>query len=320
MTVARQFWPTTAELVVDVVAAVSASGRPTAATSVAQYVDNTEDAAKNALHMAVDLGLLHESGASFEVSSALCNFARTPDAKTKAAVVRVALEAYEPFLRFRERLLEGFSVDRAAQQASALLDLTATRTQIADTLVSLGTFAGAIASLGGGQYRVIPPPEEAPLLVLALSAGDEAAAEALIRQRLDPHSPGIPSRNEVVLPLAKALLRAKTGDGDGAVLDAGNAVESFLVEYGQRVGLGLTTQNGINSKVNELRTHNKLPSKLVGMSGYLGHLRNAADHGVDPDIGSAWTIGAKSGLEYVFVACSFITSVLLYERNAGHVL
>ncbi len=317
---ARPFWPTTAELVVDVVAAVSASRQPTTPPSVAQYVDNTEDAARNALQMAVDLGLLRDLGASFDVSSALCAFARTPDAKTKAAVVRVALEAYEPFLRFRERLLEGFSVDRAAQQASALLSLAATRTQISDTLVSLRTFAGAIASLGGGQYRVIPLVEDAPLVVLATSAGDEAAAEGLIRQRLGTLPPGSLSRDDVVLPLAKALLRAKAGDGDGAVLDAGNAVESFLAEYGPRVGVNLATKTGINSKVNELRTNNKLPSKLVGMNGYLGHLRNAADHGVDPDIGSTWSIGASSGLEYVFVACSFIASVLLHERNAGHVL
>ena len=82
-----------------------------------------------------------------------------------------------------------------------------------------------------------------------------------------------------------------------------------------RLGVGVEGANGINAKLDRLSQANRLPRKLLYVGKYLGHVRNAADHGVDAEVGGAWTIRNSTGLEYVFVACSFIASVTAYENN-----
>jgi hypothetical protein len=55
---------------------------------------------------------------------------------------------------------------------------------------------------------------------------------------------------------------------------------------------------------------------LIHIGSYLGAIRNAADHGPDPDItNQPWQIRDATGLEYVFVACSFISATIGIERN-----
>jgi predicted XRE-type DNA-binding protein len=49
------------------------------------------------------------------------------------------------------------------------------------------------------------------------------------------------------------------------------------------------------------------------MVKYLGHLRNAADHGVDSEIGTQWQVSAKTAVEYVHVAQSTISAMVKRE-------
>ena len=60
---------------------------------------------------------------------------------------------------------------------------------------------------------------------------------------------------------------------------------------------------------------NALPKKLIVMGKYLGHIRNAADHGADPEVGAARQIQQSTGLEFVYVACSFISAVRAKETG-----
>ena len=62
------------------------------------------------------------------------------------------METYRPFSVFRDRLSATGSVDTAAQQTKALLDLDAHREEVKDTLISLGTYTSALRAEGGGRY------------------------------------------------------------------------------------------------------------------------------------------------------------------------
>jgi hypothetical protein len=83
------------------------------------------------------------------------------------------------------------------------------------------------------------------------------------------------------------------------------------------MGVDLTGANGIVEKLNRFAVAPRhLPRKLIHIGTYLGAIRNAADHGPDPDIlDTSWQIRDAIGLEYVFVACSFIAATLGIERN-----
>lgn len=111
------------------------------------------------------------------------------------------------------------------------------------------------------------------------SEGTATTPRATGGYRLGYDAVDVVSEDEVIAGLADAVMKAQGGDPDGAVFEAGNAIES-----------------------------------------YLGHLRNAADHGVDQEIGAEWEIADNAGIEYVFVACSFIAAVTRRENGGPAIL
>jgi hypothetical protein len=310
----RPFFPSIAEQVVQAIEAVVVSGARADADVVSLFCDIPKGQAEAALHLAVDLGLLVQHGGNFQTVGPLCRFLVTPNPAQRAAVIRVALESYEPFIVFRQRLEATDDASLAAQQTKHLLDLDKHREQVKETLVSLGTYSDALVTERGG--RVAPQPASAPnaIQVLGLSAGDHAAAQGLIRTQIGVEAARTVSHTEVIAPLASALIKANNGDARGAVVEAGNAVESYLAALAATPpAVALTGATGINSKLEKFHQARRLPGKLVFVGKHLGHVRNAADHGVDAEIGTSWSSRSATGLEYVFLACSFIAAVTAKE-------
>ena len=196
--------------------------------------------------------------------------------------MRFVLESYEPFLCFRQRLKATNSADSAAQQTKALLDIQAHRTDIRDTLISLGTFPVRLRSEGGGRYVPTDENLNEPIdsLYAAARDGEKLPAGAAVRLKIGLRSDSL-DRQEVLLPLATALRKDCSGDPTGAVVDAARAVESFLARLANRMTVSLTGTNGINQKLDKFQINNELPKKVVEAAKYLGQIRNAADHGVD---------------------------------------
>ena len=311
----RAFSHSTAELVVQIVDAVNVKGGADS-SFLETFCDLSGDQVANALGLAEDLGLVSNVASQYEPATVLTRFFSTPREEQKAAVLRVVLETYQPFIVFRERLDATNSADTAAQQTKSLLELDAHREEVKDTLISLGTYTGAISIQGGGRYTASTNPLGNELQDLAAACEDLAASEARIRLQIGERVNQL-DREEVLVPLSRALLKAKNNHPADAVKEAANALESFLARLAKRMGVGLAGATGITQKLDRFRSGNHLPKKIVEAARYLGQLRTAADHGVDvdPDVGAVWRIQQTSGLQYVYVACSMISACL--EREAG---
>ncbi len=138
-------------------------------------------------------------------------------------------------------------------------------------------------------------------------------AELRIRERLGEEICQWISVNDVLNPLITAFQRAAaaTVDSSAPIVHAGNAYESFLVQVANHYHVDIAGANGINAKVDRITNApaNHLTVKHKNISKYLGHIRNAADHGIDADIGQSWTISEDTSLEYVHVCLSAIRSV-----------
>lgn len=309
--------PTTAEHVAGAVEAIVANGGESTVDLVADFLETTAARATAALDLAIDLGLLSLNGTTYLTASPLCRFTSIPD--QKAAVLRIVIESYRPFVVFRERLLSNPDVALAAGQTKILCHLPAHRDEVRDTLISLGTYAHALVTEGGGNYQLETGPSVNSLQTLAAACTDMAAAETRVRSQLGPVAEAVLThlRDTVILPLADALVRAKNRDGSGAIQAAGNAVEAHVDALAGRMGVALGTATGIISKLNRFATApRRLPAKLIQVGNYLGAIRNAADHGTDADINNAsWQIRDATALEYVYVACSFIAATIGIERN-----
>ena len=315
----RPFSSATAEQVLLVVGAVVSKPGSADVTFVAQFCDLLDDQAENALDLSVDLGFLSKKSAKYEIASPLCKFLRTPNSKQKAAVLRTMLESYEPFEVFRKGIEASGSADTAAQQTRALLDIDAHREDIKGTLANLALYSGALIAGSGGAYEIDPVPLNDVFSALSQGCADIAAAESRIRAELGADVHAIVSYQDVLSPLAAGLRFAVEGDAREAVLNAGNAIDTFLDEYAARQGVPLAGATGINAKLDKLKAGGKMPKKLVFKGKYLGHIRNAADHGNDADIGASWQITKATGQEFVFVACSFIASVFAFEAGTFQV-
>jgi hypothetical protein len=48
------------------------------------------------------------------------------------------------------------------------------------------------------------------------------------------------------------------------------------------------------------------------MIRYLGHIRNAADHGIDSEINMQWDVSPKTAVEYVHVAQTAIAAMVAH--------
>ncbi|MDO8588718.1 MAG: hypothetical protein Q7T82_16945 [Armatimonadota bacterium] len=311
----RAFSQSTAEQMVAAVNAVIAARSPRTVDFVVQFSDMSKNQAEQALSLAVDMGMLAQDVDEYLPESPLCRFLATPDERQKAAVVRVALESYEPFTVFRMRLAATGDTSTAAQETIAILQLVGHKEDVKNTLLSLGTFSQALTVLTGGKYQMGTDALNNDLDVLAQACTDRFAAENRIRLQLEPDAAGLVSVDSVLVPLAHALLYAiQEGGARSAVVHAGNAVDSYLSELANRLGATLAG-TGINQKLNDLRGQKQLPTKLLNVGYYLGHVRNAADHGTDTDVNAAWNVRRSTGLEYVYVACSFIAAVTTWEKG-----
>jgi hypothetical protein len=156
----------------------------------------------------------------------------------------VVLESYVPFTTFRERLVATADATVAARQTKTELDLSAHRDSVKDTLISLGTYSDALLTEGGGRYVPQPAAAGNPLEVLAIAAANQAAAEARIREQLGTEACRRISRDDVIVPLSNALLQANGANPRGAVLEAGNAMDSYLVELAGRATVVITGARG----------------------------------------------------------------------------
>jgi hypothetical protein len=277
---------------------------------VAAFLDTTPDYARDALRMGAQLGLLTEKAGSVFVTASPCvKYLVTSVREEKGAVFRFVLEQYKPFNVFKHRLdLSTGVVGEAATQTKAICGITAHRDVIAATLIDLGTYANALASQGAGLYLASETKMAEHLKVLNSVIANRQNVEIFITRRLDRDAAEWVDRTDVLENLITAYMRlgSASEDSRAPIVHAGNAFESFLVQLARHFDVNIQGAQGINSKGDKLEQAGHLKKGHKYMVKYLGHIRNAADHGIDPEIGCQWTICDATAIEYVHITLTVI--------------
>jgi hypothetical protein len=95
-------------------------------------------------------------------------------------------------------------------------------------------------------------------------------------------------------------------------MEVANACENFLVKLAadQSPPVDLSTKTGIIQKAMALKASGALAGKHMGYLDYLGHLRNAADHGIDPDVNADWDVTPEAAKLGVFILLAAIKSAI----------
>lgn len=285
---------------------------------VSEFMDTTPAYALNALKMATELSFLKEdSNSVFSPKAKSGIYLCTAIRENKAAVLRYMLELYEPYRTFKARLALTGIVGEAATQTKALHNINAHREIISGTFTNLGTYAQSLISEGGGLYT---PRQDEPtryLSILDQVIQSRESADLQIRKLLGEETVNWIDDESVLENLITAYQRAGSADQDSRapIVHAGNAVESFLTQVAAFRNVNLQNAHGINAKADVLARANHLLPKHKFIIKYLGHIRNASDHGIDPEIGVQWEIASKTAIEYVHVAQSVITAIVAHVNN-----
>ncbi|MDF1551541.1 MAG: hypothetical protein P1P84_00700 [Deferrisomatales bacterium] len=280
---------------------------------VSAFLDTTPPYARDALQMARELSLLREVQPGKFVPDAKCSlYLCTAIRDNKAAILRYVLEQYAPYSTFKARLELTGVVGEAANQTRALHNIDAHRQVISATFIDLGTYAQSLISEGGGLYKPRRDDPKEYLTILDQVIQDRETAVLEVSKLLGQEAVDWVDRPNVLDNLVTAYQRAAsaTDDSRAPIVHAGNAVESFLVQVAGYHGVVLQNANGINAKAEFISQANQLLSKHKFMLKYLGHIRNAADHGVDQEIGTQWAISPKTAVEYVHVAQSTVSAIV----------
>ena len=278
---------------------------------VADFLDLPVPKAREALNLAEDLGLIRDNGGVISSASPLARLLTTPVLQQRAALMRVAVESYEPFLIFRERLHANAGVaTSAAQQTKSLLGLSEHREVIKETLVSLGTYCRSFRATGGGLHTVQFDYDDDLRTQLTGVVSQLSEAGLRVRDWLSEDLRSYAVNRDVLDPLAEAYLKVSQGDSRGAVLNAGNAVESYLAQLAGDMGVNVSSAHGLGAKVAAFEAAGALPKKILAIGRYLSNVRNGADHGVDAEIGAAWTIRDGTGEDFLRVSVTFMEITL----------
>lgn len=309
----------TAEQVVAAVEAAIASGSPCSKEFAAEFSDMPVDTALASLNLSCELGLLVKAGDNYSVSHPIARLLRSPQVTEKAAVMRIVLEQFKPFIVFRQELDATGDASAAATRTKAILDLVPHREEVKNTLLGLATFSGALKGIAGGKYERDVQGISVSLKELAAGATEMAASVQQVREVLGNEFANTLSQDEIIDPLGSALRHASGGNAREAVVHAGNAIESFLVAMAATHNVTLGNSPGLNAKLEKFDQASSLPKKIVFVGKYLGHVRNAADHGVDNDVGRAWTIQQMTGLNYVYVAFQFMISAKRHYDGSSEI-
>lgn len=285
---------------------------------VSNFLDIPTDNARNALGMAEQLGLVSTNPAGqFFPTFPYAVYLVTGVLSHKAAILRLALEQYIPYKTFKSRLRLTDSAQEASNQTRALFGINLHRNEIMSTFVSLGTYTNSIVAEGAGRYRVSENESQDFLSVVNEVIQNRETAEICVRRRIGVEAEGWINYEHVLQPLVTAYQMAASAENEPRtpIVYAGNAIESFLEQVADHYAVNVAGANGINAKADRIAQAHHLAVKHKFMVKYLGHVRNAADHGIDGEIGQAWSISEKTAVEYVHVAQSVIADIVAYINN-----
>ena len=85
------------------------------------------------------------------------------------------------------------------------------------------------------------------------------------------------------------------------------------IDFAVRKGVSLSGRNGILQKRDALSAH--ISKKHRGMIEFVGQVRNAADHGADPDENNqVWTISNETARIYPCIIAALIKAI--FSRDA----
>lgn len=307
----------TAEDIVGVVDAILAKPENCSKDYICEFADISMTQAENALLMAKELNLISlKANGTYESDSFLARLiVSSRNDIHKAAVMRLVLEQYEPYVMFKKR--HGFtgSMDLASKQIKTLYSMSSSYKDIRNTIINIGTYSRALINDGANTYS-FNQNEISYIEILELALKFKSNDDNSLAKQLGDEACSYVDTKKVFEPLSEAYskIQNENSDKNTIILYSGNAFESFLQQIANDNGISLANKAGISAKSDALSSI--ISKKHRGMIQYIIQIRNAADHGADPNEGGKiWNISDDTAQFFPMIVTSIIRDIVFYKNG-----
>jgi hypothetical protein len=311
-----------AEDIVGVVDAILAKPVECTKEFISEFADISIAQTENALHMAGELGLVaHDSTTNFYTSHSYLArlIVSSRDDNHKAAIMRLVLEQYEPFITFKTRYSFSNSIDLACKQVRTLYSMSCSYKDIKNSIISIATYSKAMINDGANSYK-LNQDNVSYIEILELALRFKANDDNALRNQLGEKAYGFLDTEKILNPLSDAYSKIQniSVDSKSPVLYAGNAFESFLQQIADKYSILLAGKTGIGQKSDALSA--VLSKKHRGMVNYIVQVRNAVEHGADSDEGGKiWGISEETASIFPILVTTTIKNILQREDGILYV-
>lgn len=307
---------TPAEDIVGVVDAILAKSECCTKDYISDFADISDTQTDNALFMAEQLGLIKNNSGIYSSDSFLARLiVSARNNEHRAAVMRLVLEQYEPYVMFRTRFLYTKSLDLASKQVKAMFSIPSSYKEIKNSFISIGTYSRSMLNDGANSYT-FNQDDISYIEILSLSIKFKNNDDNALQTQLGEDLYTYIDRDTIFKPLSEAYskLQNLSSESKSIIHYAGNAFESFLVKIAQEETISLKGKNGITQKADALAS--VLSKKHRGMIHYVAQVRNAADHGSDPDEdGKIWNMSEETVHLFPILVVSLVKDIYNYRRG-----
>lgn len=309
---------TTAEDILGVIDAIVSKSLNCTKEFICEFADISSLQADNALKMSMEMGLV-ELDADSNLYSSNSYLSRllvsARNSEHKAAILRLILEQFEPYSVFKMRFINTNSLDTAAKQVRTLYGISSSYKDIKNTFINIATYAKAMINDGAGSYKLNEDNTtyiEILDLVVKFKSNDSTALQQQFGLEIFEYL----DKKNILDPLSDAYSKIQNDSPElkPIIMYAGNAFESYLYQVASEKSVSLAGKNGIINKAEALSSF--LSKKHRGMINYIGQVRNAADHGADPDEdGNTWEISNDTALIYPIIVVTLIKDIYNYLKG-----
>jgi len=237
----------------------------------------------------------------------------------KRVLFRAHLSQFEPFVLFIDRLRTEIPPQEAIRQVHAVCNFADDPVVAWRAFESWGTYARLLMRQENGQYGPASPSETLHLLrqsLDTLSIQDQDARQFILEQ-LGREAYDFIEGNIRDSLADTIIMFSNNNEPEQIILQAGKVYEDFLRLVGHR-RVNLRNAHGIIQVGNQLRGNRLIAQKHQGAIQLVGQIRNASDHGGDPDEGNrGWHIAPITIRLLLLTILSSIRSIVLYRERGS---
>jgi hypothetical protein len=231
---------------------------------------------------------------------------------------RAAAQQFPPYLLFLSFCARGFTEAEAASHTASIFGFGLATPRIVSLFGRWSRYAGIMDASGHLEFTPKELLQIGFLRRLAAALNDELSTKTFVINELGTGIAGELYKRGLDLDAIARALVAHSQDPKKAMQDAGNVLEEYLAQsseslHGPKSDLGklLDWLQG-NSKT-ILRTHRNTGFGAAG-------IRNAADHGSDPDTGKPWNLSGEAALVGTLLVMLTIKSIERFVQTGSQEL